>query len=189
MMRPARALFILALVVSTIVEVTIVRFTWPIEYGRDDRIPDRADAIVVFYGEDSRRDRALEMARDGVAPVVVLSLGQKYRTVGFVCGQTTPFTVMCPTPSMDDTESEMRMFASMIEQRSWNEVVAITNTYHKQRAQLLMKSCIKRDIPIATTTNSWRRPIGVVRDELLKYFYLRLRPVKCAPDSGIAQDL
>lgn len=179
MMRAARALFAVALASSTIVEIAVVRYTWPIEYGRDDPLPDRADAIVVFYGEDSRRDRAIQMASSGVAPVVVLSLGQRYRPVNFTCGQTSPFTVLCPTPSSKDTESEMRMFASMIEQNAWKAVVAVTNTYHKQRAKLLVKSCIGDGIPFATTTNHWRRRIRIIRDELLKYVYLRFRPVEC----------
>jgi uncharacterized SAM-binding protein YcdF (DUF218 family) len=186
-MKPGPLLLALATLLVTTVEVGVVQLTWPIEYGRDDVLPPKADAIVVFYGEDSRRDRAVELATAGVAPIVVMSLGNKYRPVNFTCGQTRPFVVWCPTPARENTESEMRMFASMIEQHSWGNVIAVTNTYHKQRAKLLVNSCIESEVSFATTTNEWRRRIRIVRDELFKFVYLKTHPVTCETTMDVHQ--
>ena len=73
---------------------------------RVDDLPDHADAVVVFSGEIRRTQLALQLMDDGIADVLVLSLGQLEPTGGSLCGQSVPFVVLCPTPHEINTRGE-----------------------------------------------------------------------------------
>ena len=104
-------------------------------------LPDRADAIVVFAGEHSRADLALQLAADGHAGAVVVSNGAASPVTAPLCGQEQPFAVLCPRPDQLDTRGEARMFADLARQYGWNDLIAVTGNYHVARARLLLERC------------------------------------------------
>ena len=106
-------------------------------------LPDRADAIVVFAGEHSRADLALQLAAEGRAGVVVLSNGSASPVTAPLCGQAQPFVVLCPRPDQLDTRGEARMFGDLARQHGWNDLIAVTGNYHVARARLLLERCWK----------------------------------------------
>lgn len=147
-----RWLIVVTIVVAVFTAVTVVLFTIP-----HNKTPRRADAIVVLGGPGNRMDRAAELAREGVAPLLVVSDGipdcppKRVRpapTVPIVCFRPDPFT----------TQGEARAVAAMARRHGWHHLVVVTSTDQRTRAMLRFGRCTDVTIDYVTTplaAGSW----------------------------------
>ena len=143
-----------------------------------DEIPNHVDAVVVFGGETARTQLALGLMEDGIADVLVLSLGELDPPGRLHCGQTAPFVVLCPTPEVPNTRGEARMFGRLAEENEWTSLVAVTGDYHAQRARLRLSRCFDGDLAFINV--DWGRPQSeLVRRETLGYLQAQLLQRGC----------
>ena len=99
--------------------------------------------VVHAGGRGERLRRALEMMEIGAAPTLVIMGGSvdHWPAAQRLCGQTSPFEVICPDPVPGTTLGEARALSELITGRGWKSVVAITSDYHLRRANLLDRKC------------------------------------------------
>ena len=101
------------------------------------------DVIVAHAGQGGRLLRAMELADDGAAPVLVIMFGETVYQ-GYardLCGQVEPYEVLCPTPSSSSTRGEAEALADLVDERRWRRVIVVTSDYHLRRAAHLDRRC------------------------------------------------
>ena len=111
----------------------------------DDPLPDRADAVVVLAGTESRLPVALSLVQKGVAPVLVVSEDDSDEARARLCRQGkvpgARVEVICRTVEPHATRSEARLVASLADRRGWHSIVVVTSRYHLFRAERLFRRC------------------------------------------------
>jgi hypothetical protein len=122
----------------------------------EDEAPERADAVLVYAGEQARNRLALELVDDGMAEVLVVSFGSSYPDIAKRCGEQNPIEVVCIVPEESTTRSEAAAFGELVEERGWRNVVAVTGDYHQARASMWAERCI--DAEVSFVTVDWPRP-------------------------------
>jgi uncharacterized SAM-binding protein YcdF (DUF218 family) len=114
--------------------------------GRDDDpLPPHADAIVVLAGNTDRLPAALELADDGVAPVLVVSRDEtgKDRARQRLCERPgeRSYDVLCKQAAPFSTRGEARLVADLARQNGWSSLVVVSSRYHLFRAERLLARC------------------------------------------------
>ncbi len=102
------------------------------------------DAVVVHAGgRGERLRRALELMESGAAPTLVIMGGSvdHWPAAQRLCGQTSPYEVLCPDPVPGTTLGEARALRELVSARGWKSVVAVTSDYHLRRAHFLNRRC------------------------------------------------
>lgn len=118
----------------------------------------RADAVVVLAGEhDGREDYGVELARAGIAPVVVLS--DPYKTddpvMRRLCAGAPGIETICERPPSFTTRGEASMARRLADERQWKRVMVVTWRFHLYRARMIFSQCFSsspgavmmRDVP------------------------------------------
>jgi uncharacterized SAM-binding protein YcdF (DUF218 family) len=141
MLRLMLRVLVLALVAWAVVAVFL--FVYP----RRDR-PRHASAIVVLGGDArGRLPLGLELARAGVAPVLVVSdgAGSDWAPARALCAHPGghSFRVVCFRPDPFSTRGEAREMKRMAAARGWRSLLVVTSTYHVYRARMLFQRCLK----------------------------------------------
>jgi uncharacterized SAM-binding protein YcdF (DUF218 family) len=119
----------------------------------EERLPTRADAIVVMGGGDrhgAREAQAAALFGRGLAPVVLT-------TGGPVAGEAAPATyaewsvqrltrrgvpraAVIATNEGDSTIGDARGVRKLAEARGWRDVVVVTDNWHSRRTELVFRS-------------------------------------------------
>jgi uncharacterized SAM-binding protein YcdF (DUF218 family) len=102
------------------------------------------DAVVVHAGgRGERLRRALELMETGAAPTLVIMGGSAdhWPEAQRLCGQTSPFEVLCPDPVPGTTLGEAKALSELVSTRGWTSVIATTSDYHLRRAHFLDRKC------------------------------------------------
>jgi len=109
----------------------------------------------MFDGPTDRLGRALELARAGYAPVLVVSRG------GF--GQRCPTrqdaggaTVICFAPRPVTTQGEARMAGQLARQHGWKRLILVVERSQNTRARLRVGRCFDGDVLVATVDPALR---------------------------------
>jgi uncharacterized SAM-binding protein YcdF (DUF218 family) len=146
--RPRRIIAIaLAVIVVAVAVLTARIFVWP----SLPPVPAKADAIVQLGGPGNRRFVALDLAREGRAPVVAISVSDdeidtswcaegELRGVRVICFHREPFT----------TRGEARAIGDMAAQHGWHSVILVTTPDQAKRAELRVSRCFTGAISVAT---------------------------------------
>lgn len=123
--------------------------------------PRAADAILVVGGDapEPRFRRGLELARQGLAPHLVLSNpgGQvQHHCNDDIAG----VAVECFDPEPRSTLGEARKLGRLAAERNWRTVMVVTYTPHISRARYIMQSCfdgelVMVEVPIRLPVTSW----------------------------------
>ena len=132
-MRPW--LLALAVLLAAFLALSARLFAFPTE-----RVPERADAVVVLAGQWERRlPLGQRLVREGVAPVLALSEDtdsdwprELCRGRNVVCFQADPYS----------TTGEAAALGAIAARRGWQSVVVVTSDYHVTRATLLVERCV-----------------------------------------------
>lgn len=115
----------------------------------------KADAIVMFDGPTNRLGRALELARAGYAPVLVVSrpgVGQRCPAKEEAGGAT----VICFAPEPVTTQGEARMAGRLARQHGWRRMILVAERSQGSRARLRTERCFGGDVQVATVDPALR---------------------------------
>ncbi|WP_432842554.1 YdcF family protein [Dactylosporangium sp. CA-092794] len=143
---------VLVVLLAGVAAVDARLFVWP----DLPPLPARADVIVQLGGPGNRRPVALELARQGRAPLVAISVSYaevdtqwchkgRLNDVSVVCFHSEPFT----------TRGEARSVAEMAEQHGWHSVILVTTPDQASRAMLRLSRCYDGKIFVATARLPW----------------------------------
>lgn len=109
----------------------------------------RADAVIVLGGEhDGREEYGLELVRDGVAPVLVMSdpYPAEDEFMREMCQTAVPdVEVLCLKPEPLTTLGEAVMTRELAEQNGWQTVIVVSWRYHLPRARTIFRECYSAD--------------------------------------------
>jgi uncharacterized SAM-binding protein YcdF (DUF218 family) len=144
--------------------------------ARDDDPVSRADAVVVLAGGDSRLDVGLDLVRDGVAPVLVVSedtTGRDDERVAFCAeggtsAKLVDVEVVCRIASPYSTRGESRVVAQLAEKRDWDSIVVVSSRYHLFRAERLIERCTDTRLAMRGAPEPWWRNVIAVPTEWAK---------------------
>lgn len=146
--------------------------------------PGRADAVVVLSGsKHARLDRALEVMRDRVAPVLVISAGMDRRRpeANRLCkaGHGQGFRVLCFEPDPDSTRGEAEEVGRLARENAWRRVLLVTSRFHVTRARMLFDRCIAGDVDAIGVTYTWWSVPAHVAGEWAKLAYASIFARDC----------
>jgi uncharacterized SAM-binding protein YcdF (DUF218 family) len=108
----------------------------------------RVDAIIVLGGEhDGREQYALNLARAGWAPTVVLS--NPYHAgdpvMARACRESPDIEVICERPDPMTTRGEAILMRRLAQARGWSNTMVISWRYHLPRARLVFRQCFSAE--------------------------------------------
>jgi uncharacterized SAM-binding protein YcdF (DUF218 family) len=132
----------------------------------------QADAVVVLSGSKHERlDRGLELVREGVAPVLVISGGldpRQPRANELCSNGDESFDVLCFTPDPDSTRGEARKVADLAGENGWKRVLVVTSRFHVTRARMLFDRCTNVDVDAVGVDYPWTSVPAAVAGEWVK---------------------
>lgn len=108
----------------------------------------RVDAIIVLGGEhDGREQYALNLARAGWSPTVVLSNPYKAGdpVMARVCRESPDIEVICKRPDPMTTRGEAILMRQLAQARGWSNIMVISWRYHLPRARLVFRQCFSAE--------------------------------------------
>ena len=118
-----------------------------------------ADAVVVLSGSKHERlDRGLELMRQGVAPVLVLSNGldpSQPRAPALCHHGGNGFRVICFTPDPDSTRGEAEAVGRLTREHNWKRILLVTSRFHVTRARMLFDRCVDVDVDAVGVDYPW----------------------------------
>lgn len=128
-------------------------FVWP----SLPPVAARADAVVVLGGPGNRRSVALDLVREGRAPLVAVSISDEELAVAPWCteGRLRGVPVICFHPEPFTTRGEARAVEQLAQQHGWRSVILVTTPDQAKRAMLRVSRCYHGDISIATARLPW----------------------------------
>src|SRR5689334_4715128 len=131
-MRSRRVVIaVVALVVAGVSVLTAHLFIWP----DLPALPQRADVIVQLGGPGNRRLVALDLARQGRAPLVAISVSvDEVNTKWCHRGRLADVPVVCFHTEPSTTRGEARAIAAMADQHGWRSVILVTTPDQASRA-------------------------------------------------------
>ena len=134
--------------------------------------PGKADAVVVLSGSKHERlDRGLELVREGVAPVLVISGGFDPRQprANRLCQEGGDgFDVACFTPHPDSTRGEARKVAELARKHRWQRVLVVTSRFHVTRARMVLDRCLDADVDAVGVDYPWTSVPAAIAGEWVK---------------------
>jgi hypothetical protein len=142
-LRSRRARILAAIVAALVVllcVLTAVLFVYP-----DLNAPAHSDAIVVLGGHGVPAfDKGVELAKDGYAPDLVLSLQtwmhcQPYKS--YLAPRLPRVKIMCFTADPQSTQGEARSIARLAKQLDWKRIIVVVLTTQATRARLRIGRC------------------------------------------------
>jgi hypothetical protein len=150
----------LALILGAFSFLTARLFIWP----DLPPLPEHADAIVQLGGPGNRRGVAFDLAAEGRAPVVAISVPtDELHTSWCDEGRLHDVPVICFHPEPFTTRGEARYLADMAEQYGWNSVILVTSTDQAWRATVRVSRCFHGEIYVATANlPKYRWPSQIV---------------------------
>jgi uncharacterized SAM-binding protein YcdF (DUF218 family) len=108
--------------------------------------PSRADAIVVLGGHGHRVAAGLRLAREGWAPILLVS------TPGQGCPKPIAgVQVICFQPNPYTTQGEARFSAATAQRLGWRHIIVVSSTEQSVRTRLRFGRCT--DIDVSYTTS------------------------------------
>jgi uncharacterized SAM-binding protein YcdF (DUF218 family) len=109
-------------------------------------MPARVDAIVVLGGKGDRLDLGMQLAREGRARYLVLSLGLPWLPPGICTQHVGPAQVICFQPSPNTTQGEAEGASVIAGQHGWRSIVLVTTRDQVWRAHLRLARCYSGQI-------------------------------------------
>ena len=158
--------------VALFAAATAYLYVWP----EEDRVPRRADAIVVLSGGRGHRvDEGVRLWRSGVARTLVISDGvaDGWVQAKRLCPRPG---VVCFRPEPYSTQGEARWIGLEAKRRRWESVVVVTSTYHLRRARMVVGRCFEgRLAAVAADPPPVNFVIGITWEWPKSLYYLTLK--------------
>jgi len=125
---------------------------WPVQGA-----PAHVDAIVMLAGAGDRLPATLALAKEGRAPVLVISLG----TTGSSgpCPPPVPgVRTVCFNPDPGNTRGEAEYASALARRSGWHSLLLVTSRPQAARAQLIFGRCFSGQVYVSTAplpAGSW----------------------------------
>jgi uncharacterized SAM-binding protein YcdF (DUF218 family) len=144
-----RVLIAFVAVLGVFAAATAGLLVWP-----PQGMPARADAIVMLAGPGDRLPVAVELAREGRAPVLVVSRG--HLGYGGPCPAAVPgVTLICFDPNPADTRGEAEYIAKLARRAHWRSIAVVATPEQDLRARLIVGRCYPGTISVVTAPVPW----------------------------------
>lgn len=117
--------------------------------------PARVDAIVVLGGSGDRVDLGMQLAREGRASYLVLSLGLPWVPPGICQEHVGNAKVICFHPDPDTTQGEARGASQLAKEYHWTSMVLVTTQDQVWRARLRFERCYSGKIYSIASSIPW----------------------------------
>jgi uncharacterized SAM-binding protein YcdF (DUF218 family) len=126
--------------------------------------------VVLGGGGGERLDEGLRLVEKGVAPVLVISDGNRkgWKQANRLCAGAAEFEVVCFTPDPSRTQGEAEGAARLARKNGWKRIAVVTSDYHAVRAGWLFDRCFAYDVPVVGAENGTPGP-GTIVHEWLAY--------------------
>jgi uncharacterized SAM-binding protein YcdF (DUF218 family) len=151
------ALSVLAALVLVFIAASAYLFVWP-----PTSSPHHVDAIVSLNGPDegSREERAVSLAEQGYAPVLIFSLG---RSQHVPCPVVPRVQVVCFEPSPGTTLGEVRWASDYARDHGIHSMMIVPVTAQAVRARFLAERCFNGKVTVVPASEPARLiPYNVV---------------------------
>lgn len=138
--------------------------------------PSHVDAIVMLQGDGARLSVAERLAKQGRAPVLVVSRGRLGYGGPCPSQQLRTTQVICFDPNPADTRGEAEYAAKLAQRFHWKSVILVTTREQATRARLLMRRCFSGSVYVVTAAEpwySWPDQIAYGWGSLFKALFLR----------------
>jgi uncharacterized SAM-binding protein YcdF (DUF218 family) len=143
---------VLAVLLVGLSVVTARLFVWPAL----PPVPAHADVIVQLGGPGNRRGVALDLAREGRAPLVAISVSDAEADTDWCHdGLLHGVPVLCFHPALFTTRGEARATADMAKRYGWHSVILVTTRDQAARATLRVRRCFDGRISVVTARLPW----------------------------------
>lgn len=122
-------------------------FVWPAQ-----GMPAHVNAIIVLGGQGDRVGKGLELARQGRAAFLVISLGLPTANPPSVCAShPQAFRVICFDPDPGTTQGEAEYMGRLAKHYHWSSVALVTTPDQDTRARVRFGRCTAGSIYVVTT--------------------------------------
>jgi hypothetical protein len=112
-------------------------------------MPTRVDAIIMMAGPGDRQSVALMLAREGRAPVLVVSQGQ--HGYSDPCPSPVPgVPLICFDPVPGNTRGEAEFAGRLAKKYHWHSIVLVTTAEQDTRARMLLRRCFGGAVYVVT---------------------------------------
>ena len=147
-------------VVVLLVAATLALFVFP----PTDQ-PRRVDGILSLNGgdESAREERAVALALQGYAPVLLFSQGSPGNDTP--CPKVPRIKVVCFVDVTNNTRGEARWAGQYAEGHHWHSLMIVPGRAQAMRARLLTERCFQGDVVIAPVSEPLRDLPGDILHE------------------------
>jgi uncharacterized SAM-binding protein YcdF (DUF218 family) len=146
-----RVLIVAVTLVVAFAACTARLIVWPTQ-----GIPARVDAIVVLAGPGTRLPVGVQLAREGHAPVLVVSQG--HLGYGGSCpASITGVRIICFDPNPADTRGEAEYTGELAKQHGWHSIAVVSTSEQATRAQLIVGRCFNGSVYVVTGSLPWQQ--------------------------------
>jgi uncharacterized SAM-binding protein YcdF (DUF218 family) len=112
-------------------------------------MPARVDAVVMLAGPGDRLPVAVQLARQGRAPVLVVSQG--HLGYGGPCPAPVPgVALVCFDPNPADTRGEAEFVARLAQRDHWRAIAVVATPEQDVRARLVVGRCYPGTVYVVT---------------------------------------
>jgi hypothetical protein len=145
-------LSVLATLFLLFIAASAYLFVWP-----PTNQPHHVDAILSLNGPDegSRQGRAISLAQQGYAPVLLFSLG---RSQHVPCPAVPRVQVVCFVPNPGTTLGEVRWASSYARAHGIHSLMIVPATAQAVRARFLAERCFKGQVSVVPAS----QPVGEI---------------------------
>jgi uncharacterized SAM-binding protein YcdF (DUF218 family) len=144
-----RALWLVLFLAVVVVPLASARlFLWP-----PSDHPTTVDAVVALGGDTGqlREKQAIMLARQGYAPVAVISLGGKKPVP---CPHPVPHvSIVCFRADPLDTRGEAEFVSGLVATRHWHRIIVVSERTQATRARLLFERCTSVQLVMVPVTD------------------------------------
>ena len=154
--RHKRLLVVLLLLISAIAVFSVATYQLFIDPQIDP--VRRSDAVVVIAGGPLRLKKGIELVKQGIAPLLIVSNprgGWAYKEEApHLCdghGTRRPFELICFHPNPESTQGEARAVQRIAATRHLRSVIVVTSYFHVSRARIEMSRCFHGRLAVIGT--------------------------------------
>ena len=129
--------------------ITARLLVWPAQGA-----PANVNAIVMLAGPGNRLPVALQLAREHLAPVLVISRG--WQGYGGPCpAAISGVKLICFDPDPGDTRGEAEFTGRLAQRYHWKSIVVVATMAQDTRARILVRRCFSGSLYVITASVPW----------------------------------
>jgi uncharacterized SAM-binding protein YcdF (DUF218 family) len=153
-------LLLSVVVLVVLVWAAVAGVIYAFHHGQD---PVHADAVVVLEGSKTRLPLGIELVREGYAPLLVVSRGDRKPLEQRLCAgrlRIPHVRVLCFSALPFSTRGEAEFIGRLAQSDRLSTIDVVTSKFHVYRAGILIRRCYHGRLRIVGAPQStWRLPL------------------------------